>query len=132
MLKLLIGILAIGSLSAQASIVILKNNLEEEVFVVNEYLDYGVHFEDEENQPTGKPFPKCFKNVRSWISEFNRSNSRVVSKIKIHFAEIPEGEKIFYSQFSPKQLITRGYADVHMWEQGTQAYTTYRDISECE
>ena len=108
----------------------LKLSLEERLSQKNQYFNVGVKLSAVGDAETTEYYPKCFKNVSSWISNLNISRSvfsfptylpkisfqKVMNGIgHLKAKEVEDGEKKHYMQFSPKSLNNFGYSRVFFW-----------------
>jgi hypothetical protein len=122
----------------------LKISLEERLSQKNLYFNVGVKLSVEGDVETTQFYPKCFKNVSSWISNLNISRSvfsfvtylpkvsfqKVMNGIgHLEAREVEEGEKKYYMQFSPRSLKNFGFSRVFLWN-NDDINQTFDGISE--
>ena len=122
----------------------LKTSLEERLSQKNQYFNVGVKLSAVGDAEITQYYPKCFKNVSSWISNLNIARSvfsfpTYLPKISfqkvmnglghIEAKEVENGEKKHYMQFSPKSLNNYGYSRVFLWN-NDDINQTFDGISE--
>lgn len=118
--------------------------LEQLVTAESLYLNFGVRLENLGDYYQTEVYPKCFKNINSWIGEF--TNSKPVTNTidvpemifrksmdqfgRVRALEFSKGKNTTFFQFNPKFLRTGSprKTTVFVWADGPT--TTYRDVSE--
>lgn len=118
-------------------------SLEDRVSATNQYFNLGVRLLPKGDSQRAEIYPKCFKNVSSWIRNINTNRSTYVFDLqlpdvtlkramnavgKIEGIEQNQGESGYFMQFSPKSLKNTSQSTVFMWN--SEVSGTYYNISE--
>lgn len=122
--------------------------LEQQMNAKSNYMKFGVKLDTVGDYYETLVFPKCFKDVQSWIGEFNNNKpvtstfdvpETILRKImdpygRVRATEFVKGKNTTYFQFYPKYLksidpVTKlRRTSVFVWSDGPT--TTYRNVSD--
>lgn len=121
----------------------LRMKFEEKISNGNIHFNFGVTFVTNGESRIPQIFPKCFKNVNSWIGRLNTSRNAYSYEMKIPNtifkramdrygkifpAEITEGESGYWIQFSPKLVKNSRNSTVFLWNDSINL--TFQKITE--
>jgi hypothetical protein len=106
--------------------------LEERLSGLNQYFNIGVNLKAQGDTQRVELFPKCFKDVSSWLSTLNLSRNAFSFSVdfpqisfqkvmdqygRISGKEVEQGEKRHFIQFSPKSVNRYRNSRVFLWNE---------------
>lgn len=121
----------------------LRLKLEERLSGLNQYFNIGVNLRSSGDTQEVELFPKCFKDVSSWLSTLNLSRNAFSFNVdfpqisfqkvmdqygRLSGKEVEQGEKRHFIQFSPKNLKRFRNSRVFLWND--EINLTFNNVTE--